>query len=40
MGAKSNDEPGEDFCRVGKKASGALLDGVEHKAFPEEFPCP
>ncbi len=26
--------PGEAPYRVGKKAAGALLDGVEHKAFP------
>lgn len=25
------------MVRVGKKAAGALLDGVEHKAFPETW---
>lgn len=33
-------EPGDPlrgalYCRAGKKASGHLLDGVEHQAFPE-----
>jgi protein gp37 len=28
-------EFGPDIRRVGKKAAGALLDGVEHRAFPE-----
>jgi hypothetical protein len=26
---------GREFWHIGKKAAGALLDGVEHKAFPE-----
>lgn len=26
---------GDQLCRVGKKRAGSLLDGVEHKAFPE-----
>jgi protein gp37 len=33
-------DAGFRWMHIGKKASGALLDGVEHKAFPEEFPCP
>jgi hypothetical protein len=31
----AEDRPGQRMCRVGKKAAGSLLDGVEHKAFPE-----
>lgn len=30
---------GMTFFGVGKKAAGALLDGVEHKQFPEVRPC-
>lgn len=28
-------DDGHEFWRIGKKAAGSLLDGVEHKAFPE-----
>jgi protein gp37 len=28
------DEPRAAMCRVGKKAAGRLLDGVEHNEFP------
>jgi len=35
---KNGSDPVSDLVlmqRVGKKAAGSLLDGVEHKAFPE-----
>lgn len=28
----------EHICRVGKRAAGRLLDGVEHNSFPEVWP--
>lgn len=30
-----NIDPDTSMCRVGKKAAGSLLDGVEYKQFPE-----
>ena len=32
------DYKGVYMCRAGKKASGALLDGVEHKEWPHPIP--
>lgn len=30
-------DPGEYVCRIGKKAAGRLLDGIEHNGFPGVF---
>lgn len=30
-----NFDPDTSVCRVGKKAAGRLLDGVEHSEYPE-----
>ncbi len=31
-------EPGTEFLKVGKKAAGRLLDGIEHNGFPQAVP--